>query len=526
MPTTTKKIRAKTTKEQKQVIVKSLIKNPYAVIRELNNRSLYNFVKFFWSEYSTDPFSDNWHIEYICKELQKVAERVALRKIKKHDLIINIPPGTSKTSTIIIMFPDWCWTRWHWMRFISASYGADLSLESAEYARDIIRSEKFQAIYPEIAIKEDKDTKGNFRVVKKLYVEPGRAPRIQRGGNRLSTSVGAKIVGFHGDILLVDDPLNTQSSQSKTDLDKTNFWMDKSLPTRKTNKAVTVTILVMQRLHEDDPSGHLLDKEKKKIKHICLPGEIRNYRAQVSPKKLVKYYKDDLLDPNRLGWDILEELEADLGQYGFAGQVGQKPTPPGGGMFKVEMLGIVDQLPVPVSIEKTVRYWDKAGTAEWLKGKKGVTKNEGARTAGVKMCVLKNGKFIVTDVVKGRWESQDREAIILSTAQADGDKVDVWIEQEPGSGGKESAQATIRMLAGFHCEKENPVGDKAFRADPFSVQVNNGNVQLLRGDWNKDFKKELEGFPFGKLKDQVDASGAAFSKLTTMKRVKIYGRKK
>jgi predicted phage terminase large subunit-like protein len=191
-------------------------------------------------------------------------------------------------------------------------------------------------------------------------------------------------------------------------------------------------------------------------------------------------------------------------------------------MFKVDQIAVVDVMPPPEQILKVVRYWDKAGTAEWLKGKSGMKKNEGARTAGVKICSLKNGKYIVMNSIKGRWEAQERESKILNTAVADGDRVDIWIEQEPGSGGKESAQATIRMLAGFHCEAERPVGDKAYRADPFSVQVNNGNVMILRGDWNKDFLNELEGFPFGKLKDQVDAGGAGFSKLRAKKKVKSY----
>ena len=151
----------------------------------------------------------------------------------------------------------------------------------------------------------------------------------------------------------------------------------------------------------------------------------------------------------------------------------------------------------------SVRYWDKAGS-------EGV----GAFTVGVRMHKLANDTLLIDDVIRGQWASEERERIIKQTAQADGQNVIIGIEQEPGSGGKESAEATIRNLAGFSCFKECPTGDKIFRADPFSVQVNNGNVQMLVGDWNHTYTEELRFFPFSTYKDQVDASSGAFNRLT------------
>ena len=92
----------------------------------------------------------------------------------------------------------------------------------------------------------------------------------------------------------------------------------------------------MQRLHQSDPTGHTLAKRKSNVLHICLPGEIANHRAEVNPPELVADYQEDLLDLVRLSWDALNDMRANLGQYGYAGQVGQRPTPPGGGMFKVD----------------------------------------------------------------------------------------------------------------------------------------------------------------------------------------------
>jgi len=468
-------------------------------------RSFSYFLSEFWSEISNEVFKSNWHIEVFCNELQHIAEIVAKGLPKEHDLIVNVSPGTTKTITFSIAFPVWCWINWHWMRFITTSYSSALSLESAEYSRDLIRSEKFGRYFPELDIKPDKDTKSNFRVQKM-----DTKGKVTLGGNRYSTSIGGTLTGFHGHILIVDDPLDPNRAFSPVEVNKANRWIDQTLSTRKVDKAVTPTILVMQRLAENDPSGYLLSKEKTNVKHICLPGQIRDYKEYLKPKAFESFYIDDLFDPIRMPWAVLKDMEADLGQYGFAGQVGQNPTPPSGGMFKIDKFIMIDKLPSEVNFVKTVRYWDKAGTDE-------LVSKDPDYTVGVKMSLLKSGKYIVHDVVRGRWESQEREAKIKDVAEADGPSVIVWVEQEPGSGGKESAQATIRNLAGYSAHRESPVGNKIARADTLSVQVNEGNVMLLKGEWNAPYKTEIGFFPFSKHKDQTDATSGAFRALGNSK---------
>jgi len=462
-------------------------------------RDLAYFIRYFWPSISNETLSWNWHIDYIAIQLMEMARLVSKGIPRTHDLIINIPPGTTKSTIVSIMFPVWCWVNWPWMKFIAASYSGALALEHAEISRDLVRASAFKELFPDIAIKQDKDTKSNFRLV---YTDTTGKTII--GGSRLSTSVGGTLTGFHGHILIVDDPLDPNRSVSTVELKATNNWIDQTLSTRKIDKSVTPTILIMQRLHQNDPTGHILKKGKDNVRLISLPGEIRDYRKYLNPPELAVNYIDDLLDAKRMPWTVMEDMKATLGQYGYAGQIGQNPVPPAGGMFKADMFMIIppNQL-MDMVFEKTIRYWDKAGTA-----------GAGAFTAGVKMAKVKGvNKFVVLDVKKGQWSTDERERIIRATAEADGIGTLIYHEQEPGSGGKDSAHATTTNLTGFSVVSERATGDKVWRADPFSVQVNNGNVMVVQAEWNMAYIDEHRFFPFGTFKDQVDASSGAFTRL-------------
>ena len=152
-----------------------------------------------------------------------------------------------------------------------------------------------------------------------------------------------------------------------------------------------------------------------------------------------------------------------------------------------------------------VRYWDKAGTT-----------GGGKRTAGVLMARHADGRYVIEDVVKGHWAAAERNRVIRQVARADGVTVDIYLEQEPGSGGKESAEISIRELAGYSVHADRPTGDKVARADPLSAQAEAGNVYLVHGSWNKDYLAEADAFPESSYTDQVDASSGAFNKLANM----------
>jgi predicted phage terminase large subunit-like protein len=463
----------------------------YDVIGSICRESFAEFTKEFWSEISPEPLVWNWHMQLLCDELQHMAELVFRKEKKDYDLIVNIPPGTSKSSIASVLFPAWTWTRMSTARSICGSYTHSLAMDLSRKSRDVVSSEKYQLSFTEVQkLRDDQNTKSYFM--------------NGNGGYRYAVGVGGSVTGMHGHFLIVDDPLDPQQAISEAELKSANTWMAETLPSRKVDKLVTPLILIMQRLHQNDPSGaRLVNIRAGRVKHICLPAEDGE---NVKPPELREKYVDGLLDPIRLPLEVLREARAQLGNFGYAGQFDQNPIPLGGGMFKTVRLEMDVEPADPTFFVQTVRYWDKAATP-----------GGGCYTVGVKMSVDKTGRYWVRHIVRGQWDSRERENIILQTARLDGKKVRVGIEQEPGGAGKESAESTAKNLAGFSVvldKVDASDGSKALRADPFSVQVNAHNVTLVQAEWNWAYIEEMRFFPNSTYKDQVDASSGAFKMLT------------
>lgn len=466
------------------------------VLASICRDSFFEFVKEFWGIIVEDELIINWHIKYLCAQLQKVAERVFEGRPKKWDLVINVPPGSSKSTICSQCFPAWVWTRMPGAKFICASYAHPVALKDSLKTRDIVQSEKYQRCFPGIALREDENTKGLFTNTQM--------------GSRLAVSIGGAVTGYHAHFILVDDPINPEEAYSDAMLKTANRWMTTTLPTRKVDKRVTPLILIQQRLHQADPSGEMLARPTGRVKHICLPGEATEH---ISPPALRKYYtrvehmgaERFLLDPIRLPADVLDDMLAEMGSYGFASQILQEPVPLGGGQFEVDKIVLVDEL--PFELIREVRAWDKAGT-----------KDGGAYSVGLRMGRSADGRYGITDVRRKQWGSADREANIKKTAEDDGDTIEVVIEVEGGSGGKESGENTVKNLAGFRTTAYHPTGDKETRAYHFSSMVGGGAVYCLKRAWTKNFIDELRYFPNSKYKDQVDAASTAFNRLVKKKK--------
>ncbi len=465
-----------------------------SIVRE----SFYDFLQEFWDTIIPETPVWNWHIEYLCQELQCIAERVFRNEPKEYDEIINISPGTTKSTICSIMFPCWIWTRMPTARIIGGSYSHNLSMDLSRKGRDVVKSPKYMKAFPEIRLRADQDTKSYYANTK--------------GGSRFSTSVGGSVMGMHGHFLIVDDPIDPERAISEPELKTANRWMSETLPTRKVDKVVAPTILIMQRLHQNDCTADMIEKiniERRlaggplKLRHICLPAELTD---KVKPKRLAAFYSDDgLMDSIRLPRAVLNENLARAGEYGYAGQFLQFPIPLGGGMFKTDKIHIEEVS--PGKWLRRIRFWDKAGTQG----------GRGAYTVGLLLGEDREHRWWILDVIRGRWDSAARNSLIKQIAVMDGYSVLIGVEQEPGSGGKESAEITVKNLAGWRVLIDKPSGSdssKELRAEPFSIQVNNGNVYMKRGPWNVDYLSELSYFPNSKYKDQVDASSGAFNLLS------------
>lgn len=467
--------------------------NEFELISDVTRGCYYEFLKEMWETISPEPLKLNWHMEFLCEELQIVMERVFEGKPKLYDLVINISPGTTKSSAASVFFTPWIWSRMPHCRVINGSHTQELVLDLSRKSRDVVLSEKYQKCFPYIQLREDQNTKGYYANTK--------------GGFRFSCTVGGKTpTGMHAHAHIVDDPIDPAKALSELETNSANSWLDETLSTRKVDKAVTPLILIAQRLAQNDPPGYYLSKKGKKIRHINIPAELTD---KVSPPHLKRFYVDGLMDPDRLSREVLDEFKQN-GDYFYAGQFLQEPVPPGGGMFKTDRLKYETKAPEYKDFRKIVRYWDKAGSS-----KKGA-----AWTVGVLMGVTKDiiPQYWILDVIRFREESAKRERTIKETADKDGREVWIGIEQEGGSGGKESAENTIARLGGYRCKIVIPRGDKEWRADPFSTQVNAGNVYVLRGDWNKDYIDEMKHFPHSRYKDQIDASAGAFSLIFKLRR--------
>ena len=488
---------------------------------ELCRRSLSHFIKEFWEIMSqSDALQWNWHLDVLCADAERVVKRRASQLPRLYDSIYNVPPGETKSRTFSIALPVWTWATWPWFRFITASYSSPLSLELAEKSRDIVRSEKYRSMYPHIGIKRDKDQKSNFMVTVTgdKVAGGGPTPGAPRpAGHRFSTSVEGTVTGFHGDLIVIDDPLDPRGSVSDAERNGANDWFDNTLPSRKTHSRLTPTMVVMQRLHEDDATGHLLKKaDTIGINHIRLPGEMwGEHETLVKPAYLKKFYINGIMNPQRKDEEVLKEWRS-RSEYAYAAQILQDPAPPGGTVFQVGQINIIKRkdLPFKDDIVKDCRFWDKAATER---------KEDplSSFTCGLRMVERKDtGKFLIMDIKRGQWRPEVRERHIKNCARRDGRGTTIGIEQEPGSGGKDSAKLTIRNLAGFVCKAYRPTGDIIWRADPFATQVNEGNVEMLEGEWNQALLDELRYFPNATNDDIVSAGAGAFTMIIAKKKTR------
>lgn len=384
---------------------------------------------------------------------------------------------------------------------IFASFSDDLGVKTNGVLQRIFDDEKYRLAFPDTQISPLSGGEGRryIRTTKLLEF-------LEHRGSFRNTTVNGQINGKTLNLGVVDDPIKGRAEASSLQMrDKAWNWLMDDFFSRFDDLAGM--IMTMTRWHLDDPGGRFLEKFPDTI--------VLRYPAEATPESIKKNKEPrkvgEVLFPEFKSAAFIAERKAAYTAASWASLYQQSPIVAGGEMFPIEQIRIVGAFNRR-EIKKSIRYWDKAGT-----------RDAGKRTAGVLMHEMESGQWLVEDVTKGQWDHYTREQRIKQVAEIDdanainGIRPDIWVEQEPGSGGKESAERTILNLKGHNCFADKVTGEKEFRAEPYAAQVQGGNIMILRKEWNKDFLDEHETYPSGRFKDQIDAAAGAFSKLVAKK---------
>lgn len=409
---------------------------------------------------------------------------------RRPKLVLQSPPQHGKSKQVVD-FISWVSGKHPELQTIYASYSDRLSTRANLSLQRIIDGKQFRMLFPGTVLAEPGAARYGLRFLRNLEI----LEFVGNVGSFRNTTVLGGVTGEGLNLGVVDDPIKGRAEASSPQIrQKTWGWFTDDFFTRFSNDAALLMILT--RWHVDDPVGRLKEEfgdDVMLLRYPALAEEDDPFREPGEPLFPELKSKEFLLERKKLmtnaGWESVYQ---------------QNPIIEGGGFFPVDLFKFVAKQPAPSAVKKSVRYWDKAGTEDG-----------GMYSAGVLMEELKTGDFVVSNVVRGQWGAAERERRIRQTAILDNRdrKVDVWVEREPGSGGKESAENTIRNLRGFVVQADLVTGSKEVRAEPYAAQVQAGNVILVQAEWNRDYMTEHEMFPNGKYKDQVDASGGAFLKL-------------
>jgi predicted phage terminase large subunit-like protein len=207
-----------------------------------------DFTRYFFKLRQNASFLVNWHHRMMADKLQAVMDG----KIK--NLIINLPPGGTKTEMVIINFIARGLALNPWCRFLHLSYSDDLALSNSKAARDLVQLDEFQRKWP-IPIADDAKSKKRWNVLVDGK-EAGGVYATSLGGQVTGFRAGHMRPGFNG-ALLVDDPLKPNDAFSKAKLNEANRLLINTVKSRLANPDVPI-ILIMQRIAEEDPSGFVM----------------------------------------------------------------------------------------------------------------------------------------------------------------------------------------------------------------------------------------------------------------------------
>lgn len=473
----------------------------------------YNF--FFraaWPEIEpVTPLSWNWHIDVLCKEIQEQAERIALRKAKEYDIIVNIPPRSLKSKIFSVLAIPYIWTKYPGQKFITGSISKELALEHAVDSRALIQSPWYQRHWGDkFELVSDQNMKSFFK--------------NSVGGYRIAVSVGQSTIGRGGDWEFIDDPNDPNSSESKIMRLACINWYLKVMFSRINSQKIGIRVIIQQRTFEDDLSGYLLANYPAAYKHFCFPGEETD---DISPPEVRNYYKKGLFFPERFTHNILQDYRITL-KSDYAGQILQRPAPPEGNIFKRQWFRYWKPKGMPLP-ELNVRVGDKCYTAvtvdlpesfddkitSWDMGLKGKADNDPSSgqvlaTVGPDIFLLDRSYGLYNDL------QCEIEAEALKNKYPD---VSAILIEDEAAGTPVIRRMRTKMPGVIGIQ---PKGSKRNRARPLAALTESGNFYLPRPEiapWVEEYIEEFLLFDRGTHDDNVDAADQGVNYLLSTRRV-------
>ena len=446
------------------------------------------FTKASWS--TIEPgveFQNNWHIDAISDHLQAVVEG----DIKR--LIINVPPRHMKSISVAVNLPAWTWASQPEKKFLYASYAAGLSIRDSTKCRRLIDSPWYKDRWGDrFSLTDDQNQKQRFE--------------NSQTGYRIATSVGGALTGDGGDIICIDDPHNVVDADSSTVRLGVLDWWDQAMQTRLNDPRTGAFIIIMQRVHEQDLTGHVLANQLgDEWDHLMLPARYETNHP--TPMKSTLGFTDprteegELLWPERIDGKTLDNLERSLGSYAAAGQLQQRPSPKGGGILKSKWWVPWEEEKVK-NIQYVLQSWDTAFE----------TKESSSFSARTTWAIFNhNGaeRMIVLEAWYGKVSYPDlrREA---QAAYKDWKPDMVLIEK------KASGSSLIQDLraGGVPVMPYTPDRDKEARAHAASALLEDGRIYYpINEKWARDLVSICAAFPAHPNDDIVDTCTQAWLRL-------------
>ncbi|SDP78307.1 phage uncharacterized protein (putative large terminase), C-terminal domain-containing protein [Desulforhopalus singaporensis] len=450
----------------------------FFINKELAERSLSHFIRQAWKVIEPGtPYIHNWHIDAICEHLEAVTNG------QLQDLVINIPPRHLKSIAVSVCWPAWVWITKPEKRWIFASYAQSLSTRDSLKCRRVIQSPWYQENWGDrFQLSGDQNAKIKFE--------------NDKTGHRISTSVGGSATGEGGDFVVVDDPHNVKEALSDTIREATVEWWDQVMSTRLNDPKTGSKVIIMQRVHQNDLSGHVL--EQGGYEHLCIPAEYEKKRYHTSIGfKDPRTEDKELLFPKRFDRPAIEKLKTVLGTYAAAGQLQQRPAPAEGGIFKLEWWQYYKTSP---KVSWILQSWD-TGYKTGPKNAYSCCETWGITNSGYYLLDLWREKVEYPDLKRAvknlynKWRSR----VVLVEDKASGQSLVQEI--------KRGTRIPIKAVTVTD-------GDKVVRASLVSPIVEAGNVFLPEdAPWLADFIDEHTHFPNAAYADQVDTTSQALDYL-------------